>query len=37
MKSSDHNKNEREEFNNFQYRVHYKVNGVKYFVLIQDP
>lgn len=37
MKSSDNNKNESEEFNNFQYRVHYKINGVKYFVLIQDP
>lgn len=37
MKSSDQNNNDKQEFTNFQYRVHYKINGVKYFVLIQDP
>ena len=37
MKNSDQNNNDKQEFTNFQYRVHYKINGVKYFVLIQDP
>jgi hypothetical protein len=36
MKSSENTKKEG-EINNYQYKVHYKVNGQKFYVLLSDP